>query len=197
MTAESPLTDRQVVTTLLDALDDPLIVPNLGSNTTVLMREGPRDADFYLWGAMGLTHSIAYGVALARPERTVLALDGDGSLLMGLGGLATIGTARPANLLHVVLDNGVWGNTGGQATHTSWGARLEVAAEGCGYPVATRVTTREELTKAVDEYLSEPQLTLLLAPIRFADPGSAPAAPDPVMIKRAFMRECLDEGAAR
>jgi sulfopyruvate decarboxylase subunit beta len=106
---------------------------------------------------------------------------------MGLGGLATIGTERPRNLLHVVLDNAAWGNTGGQPTHTARGVRLEAAAAACGYPVTSRTPTVAEFRAAIREFACKPDCTLILAPIEYVPVGRGPIPPDPVGIKRRFM----------
>ena len=81
---------------------------------------------------MGLASSIGLGLAMARPDLRVFVLDGDGSLLMNLGSLATIGWMRPANLVLIVWDNGAYGTTGGQDTATAHGADLEAAARAMG-----------------------------------------------------------------
>src|SRR5690606_25141592 len=73
-----------------------------------------RPENFYMIGSMGLASAIGVGLALARPDRRVVVFDGDGNLLMGLGTLALVAAVAPANLVHVVLDNGVYGSTGGQ-----------------------------------------------------------------------------------
>lgn len=181
---------REIIDVLLGALDEPLIVPNLGSNTSALMAAGPRDDDLYLWGGMGLTHSIALGVALARPDRQVVALDGDGSLIMGLGGLATIGAEAPPNLLHVVLDNAAWGNTGGQPTHTASTTSLADVARGCGYPSVSDTDDLDGVRDAVAKFAASPGLAMVVVHIPFEDVGPAPTPPEPVAIKRRFMDAC-------
>ena len=98
--------------------------------------------DLYLVGALGSVLAVAHGVALARPDMKVIVLDGDGSLLMGLGALATVGHLQPGNLLHVVFDNGVHDSTGGQptASHTS---DLAAIARACGYRSARTLTDED------------------------------------------------------
>jgi thiamine pyrophosphate-dependent acetolactate synthase large subunit-like protein len=185
--SESPVTYDAVIGEIYDSIEDPVLIPNLGSNTAVAMAAKYVDSALYMWGGMGLTHSIGLGVALARPERNVVILDGDGSLLMGLGGLATIGTERPRNLLHVVLDNAAWGNTGGQPTHTARGLRLEAVAAACGYPVTCRTATAGQFRAAVGGFVRSPDCTLILAPIEYVPVGRGPITPDPVGIKRRFV----------
>lgn len=123
---------RELVRALIDAAPDALVVSGLGSPSYDLFAAGDRDFNFYLWGAMGGTASLALGLALAQPERSVISLTGDGEQLMGIGSLATIGAARPRNLTLVVLDNGSYGETGGQASHTALGTDLVAVARGCG-----------------------------------------------------------------
>src|SRR3954453_12196681 len=109
------------------AADAP-IVASLGHPAYDLFIAGDRPQNFYTWGSMGIASSIGLGLALARPELRVFVLDGDGSLLMNLGSLATIGLLQPANLVVVVMDNEEYAPTGGQATPTAAGADLEGAA---------------------------------------------------------------------
>ncbi len=104
---------------------------------------------------MGLVSSIGLGVALASPDRRVFVTDGDGSLLMNLGSLATIARQSPVNLVHIVWDNGMWHETGGQPTHTSTGTDLLRVAEGCGIGKTRRASTVEEFEEALDEAMRE------------------------------------------
>jgi thiamine pyrophosphate-dependent acetolactate synthase large subunit-like protein len=117
---------------LADRGDDLLVVPGLGSTTWDLAALGDNDCDFYMWGAMGGTAMIGLGLALAQPKRRVAVITGDGDMLMGLGSLATIGVQRPPNLAVIVFDNGVYGETGAQPSHTQNGADLVAVARACG-----------------------------------------------------------------
>ena len=110
-----------------------LVVAGLGTPAYDLFAAGDHDANFYLWGAMGGAAMIGLGLALARPDRPALVLTGDGEALMGLGALATIGAQKPANLVIVVLDNGRFGETGMQESHTSLGTDLPRVADSCGF----------------------------------------------------------------
>ncbi len=108
-----------------------LVVTGLGSTTWDAASLGDDDRNFYLWGAMGAAAMVGLGLALARPERRVLVVTGDGEMLMGLGALATIGLQRPTNLAIAVFDNGHYGETGMQASHTAEAVALTaVAARG-------------------------------------------------------------------
>src|SRR6185503_7791065 len=113
------------------------IVASLGHPAYDLYAAGDRPANFYTWGSMGLASSIGLGLAMARPDLRVFVLDGDGSLLMNLGSLATIGWTRLANLVVIVWDNQEYGTTGGQQTATAHGADLEAAARAMGTAAVT------------------------------------------------------------
>jgi len=124
---------REAVAALLADRGDLLLVTGLGSPTYDAAAAGDHEANFYLWGAMGGAAMIGLGLAIARPERRVLVLTGDGEMLMGLGSLATIAARQPANLSIVVLDNGRYGETGAQHSHTALGTDLAAVAQGCGW----------------------------------------------------------------
>lgn len=113
-----------------------------------------RPGNFYMIGSMGLAGSIALGAALARPERPVVVLDGDGNVLMGLGALAVIGSSRPPNLWHICLDNGVYASTGNQPTVAPQ-VRLEGIAREAGYRWSGRVDTLDELTRALPGFFAQ------------------------------------------
>ena len=121
-----------MATLLAGRRDDLLVVPGLGSTAWDLAAAGDDDRNFYLWGAMGGAAMIGLGLALAQPARRVAVITGDGEMLMGLGSLATIGIQRPKNLAVVVFDNGVYGETGMQPSHTQSGVDLLKVAGGCG-----------------------------------------------------------------
>jgi phosphonopyruvate decarboxylase len=123
---------RTFVATLLAATPDALVVTGLGSPAYDVFAAGDRDLNFYLWGAMGGAAALGLGLALAQPGRPVVVITGDGEQLMGLGSLATIGIKRPRNLSIVVLDNGHYGETGMQPSHTGQGVDLPAVAKGCG-----------------------------------------------------------------
>jgi thiamine pyrophosphate-dependent acetolactate synthase large subunit-like protein len=130
--SEATLDRRAAVAALLQERGGLLVVTGLGSPSYDVHAAGDSDANFYLWGAMGSAALIGLGLAQARPERTVLVVTGDGEQLMGMGGLATIGIARPKNLVIVVLDNGHFGETGMQRSHTGLGIEIADIAKACG-----------------------------------------------------------------
>ncbi|MBI2166380.1 MAG: hypothetical protein HYU29_08290 [Chloroflexi bacterium] len=140
---------------LVAHLTDQPVISNLGPATGDLFVAGDRPLNFYMWGALGVTSAVGLGVALATPDRKVLILDGDGSLLMGLGTLATIADQAPKNLVHIVWDNSQWAETGGQPTHTATVADLAAIARGAGVGKALRVERLEEFQEAVRRALQE------------------------------------------
>lgn len=123
---------REFVARLLAGLPQALVVTGLGSPTYDVFAAGDRDTSYYLWGAMGGAVPLGLGLALAQPRRQVVVITGDGELLMGIGSLATVGVKQPANLAIVVLDNGHYGETGMQSSHTGLGADLVAVARGFG-----------------------------------------------------------------
>ncbi len=124
---------REAVAALLADRRDLLVVTGLGSASYDVAACGDRAENFYLWGAMGGAAMAGLGLALARPDRRVLVITGDGEMLMGLGALATIAAAGIANLAIVVLDNRSYGETGAQPSHTAHGVDLAAIAKGCGW----------------------------------------------------------------
>ena len=123
---------RAVVATMLAGRDTLAVVSGLGAPTYDVAAAGDHPRNFYLWGAMGGAAMIGLGLALAQPDVPVLVITGDGEMLMGLGALATIGAQSPGNLSLLVLDNGLYEETGAQATHTALGTDLSEVARGCG-----------------------------------------------------------------
>ncbi len=108
-----------------------------------------RPSQLYMVGSMGCASSLGLGLALAQPHRRVIVLDGDGAALMRLGALPTLGWARPANLIHVVLDNESHASTGGQESH-SHSADLAAIAQASGYPRVVRGGLEAVLTGETD-----------------------------------------------
>lgn len=137
--AAASLDRREVVVSLIQRVPQVLVVSGLGSATYDLFAAGDRDRNFYLWGAMGGAAMIGLGLALARPQESVLVLTGDGEQLMGMGALATIGSQQPPNLTVMVLDNGHFGETGMQKSHTHLGTDLTAVAQACSLRDAFRV----------------------------------------------------------
>ena len=139
---------RAAVATLLADRGGLLVVSGLGSPTYDVFAAGDHDANFYLWGAMGGAAMIGLGLALAQPARPVAVFTGDGEQLMGLGGLLTIAVKRPGNLTVVVLDNGHYGETGMQMSHSGHGVDLAAIARSAGFGTVRTVGTPGEVAAA-------------------------------------------------
>jgi len=177
------MTRLEATRLIVELAGDAAIVASLGHPAYDLFAAGDRPQNFYTWGSMGLASSIGLGLALARPELRVIVLDGDGSLLMNLGSLATIGLLRPANLIVVVMDNEEYATTGGQPTPTAHGADLEGAARAMGIAAAATVRSEGELRGALDR---GPQSVFIVAKVKESPPTAKPPL-DCVFIKQRFM----------
>ena len=132
MSRSQMLRRREVVARLMRDRGDLVAISSLGSPTYDLAAAGDHDRNFYLWGAMGGAAMVGLGLALAQPKTPIVVFDGDGEALMGMGGFATIALKRPANLTLCILDNGLYGETGGQKSHTAGGTNLAEIARACG-----------------------------------------------------------------
>ncbi|MEO6223676.1 MAG: thiamine pyrophosphate-dependent enzyme [Vicinamibacterales bacterium] len=171
---------------LVTVLGDEPVIASLGHPAYDLFAAGDRAGNFYTWGSMGLASSIGLGLAMARPDRRVFVLDGDGSLLMNLGSLATIGWVQPANLIVIVWDNGEYGTTGGQDTATAHGADLEAAARAMGVAMTMTVRTGEEFDAGVAQARAEAGPWVIIAKVAESAPTAKPPL-DCVFIKQRFM----------
>lgn len=126
------LNRRKVVARIVRDRKDLVVISSLGSPTYDLAAAGDHDRNFYLWGAMGGASLIGLGLALAQPNTPVAVLVGDGEALMGMGAFATIALQKPNNLSIIVLDNGLYGETGAQLSHTASVTDLAAVAAACG-----------------------------------------------------------------
>ncbi len=190
----NPLERRTAVRQLLAQRGEALLVSGLGSPTYDVYSAGDSPANFYLWGAMGGAALMGLGLALAEPRRSVIVVTGDGEQLMGLGGLVTIATQAPKNLTVVVLDNGHYGETGMQPSHTGRGLELEAVASAMGFDEALRLKTMDPVREYAPS-LASPQNRLRLAVIPIAADETAKSLPprDGVYLKNRF-REHLGLG---
>jgi sulfopyruvate decarboxylase subunit beta len=152
-------------------LADRVVVTIMGATAAELQSLGHRPNFFYLQHAMGLASSMGLGIALAQPARQVVVLDGDGSVLMNLGGLTTLARYRPSNLLHVVFDNESLLSVGGFPTATGTGSDIAAMARAAGVPRAMSVDTLDAFTAAFDEALAARELTTLVAKVEAVGPS--------------------------
>lgn len=179
--------DRRVfVAELLAGAPDALVVTGLGSASYDVYAAGDRDENFYLWGAMGAAVPVGLGVALAQPNRSVVVVTGDGEQLMGLGSLATVGARRPANLTVVVLDNGHYGETGMQQSHTSRGTDLVAVARGCGIADAFLVSEPRQVRCVLGRIGARSGPTFAQVLISAEEPPRALPPRDGVFVKNRF-----------
>jgi len=162
------------------------VIGGIGNTNFDLWMTGQRPQNFYMLGSMGLACPIALGVTLAQPGRGVVALEGDGSLLMQLGCLATIGTLQPPNLLIVVMDNASYQITGAQPTATASGVDLVAVAQVSGLPSSHWAADEAMFEHLVDRYLHEPGPHLIAARID-GKPATGTTERDPVAIRQRFI----------
>ena len=166
---------------------DEAVIGGIGNANFDLWASGQRAQNFYMLGSMGLTIPIAFGVAIAQPQRHVVALEGDGSLLMQLGCLATVAMRAPNNLTMVVWDNGIYQITGGQPTASATTADLVAIARGAGIARSAWAADEEDFDRLFAIALKDGGPSLIVA--RIDDkPGVGTTDRDPVQIRERFMR---------
>ena len=177
---------RTFVSTLLKELPDALVVTGLGSATYDVFAAGDRDTNYYLWGAMGGSTSLGLGLALAQPSRSVVVITGDGEILMGIGSLASIAAKQPHNLTVIVLDNGHYGETGMQKSHTSLGTDLVAVAKGFGIGTAYSVNSVDRCASIAERSKARDGTTFVQVFIEANEPPRALPPRDGVHIKNRF-----------
>jgi thiamine pyrophosphate-dependent acetolactate synthase large subunit-like protein len=146
---------RAVVARLMQDRQDLIVISSLGAPTYDLAAAGDHPRNFYLWGAMGGAAQMGLGLALAQPDVPIAVLVGDGEMLMGMGGFATIAQQAPTNLSILILDNALYGETGGQQSHTASqgnrpGVDLAAVAAACGIPDCRTLTEEAELASLAE-----------------------------------------------
>jgi sulfopyruvate decarboxylase subunit beta len=155
---------------LYDRLADCVVVTIMGAVAVELQSLGHRPNHFYLQHAMGLASSMGLGLALALPNRQVVVIDGDGSALMNLGGLTTLGRYRPGNLVHLVFDNESLLSVGGFPTATATGSDLAAIAAGAGVPRTSTVHDIDTLLTAFDAAREARELSTIVAKVAAEGP---------------------------
>jgi thiamine pyrophosphate-dependent acetolactate synthase large subunit-like protein len=164
---------------------DEAVIGGIGNANFDLWASGQRPQNFYMLGSMGLTIPIAFGVALAQPQRHVVALEGDGSLLMQLGCLSTVAMQAPKNLTIVVWDNGIYQITGGQPTASAAAADLVAIARGSGLANSAWASDEDDFDRLFAEALKGgPSLIAVRIDNK---PGVGTTDRDPVQIRARFM----------
>ena len=171
---------------LVAKLKEEAVVAGIGNTNFDLYSAGHRPQNFYMLGSMGLACPIALGVALAQPERGVIALEGDGSILMALGCLTTIGMVKPRNLTIIIMDNGLYQITGKQPTATQRSADIVAIARGAGIE-SEWVRDERHFEQLIGRRFDQGGPILLAAKID-DQPGVAETPRDPALIRNRFMR---------
>jgi len=155
-----------------DRLSDSAVVTIMGAVAAELQSIGHRPNFFYLQHAMGLASSVGLGIALSKPSIPVIVFDGDGSLLMNLGGLSTLARYRPKNLIHVVFDNESLLSVGGFPTATGTCTRLAEVAAAAGVPRTACATSIDEFVKEFADAQRAGELTTLVAKVEAVGPAA-------------------------
>ncbi|CAN5790765.1 thiamine pyrophosphate-dependent enzyme [soil metagenome] len=175
----------QRVVDLVD--DDTVLVSGIGNATFDLRAlAGDRPLNFYMLGSMGQAISIGLGLAVAQPDRPVVVMEGEGSVLLNMSALATIGMVAPPNLTLVIWDNEQWQITGGQTLSTATTCDLAAVARACGTEYAATPMTAEEFEQAVRFAVDAPGPHAIVTKVA-PTPGLTPQRDDPVAIKLRFM----------
>ncbi|HEY0141169.1 MAG TPA: thiamine pyrophosphate-dependent enzyme [Thermoanaerobaculia bacterium] len=176
---------HDAIAAVLGRVNDALVVTANGWISREACAINDRRENFYMLGSMGLASSIGLGLALTHPERRVIVLDGDGNLLMALGALAMVAEQRPANFVHVVLDNEIYGSTGGQRS-LSKEVELDAIARAAGYAHVRRIEGLLDLDVLEEMMAAHGPVFLLIKIAPLAD-GIAPRVPhEPERIAQRF-----------
>ena len=188
LTSTSSLDRRLAVQTLLQDRQDLLVVTGLGSPSYDVFAAGDHDNNYYLWAAMGSAATIGLGIANSQPNRKVLVITGDGEMLMGVGALATIAAQQPGNLSIAVLDNGHYGETGMQLSHTGQGIQLDKIADACGFEHCVQVTNMDGINSLRHHIHTNKTLSFATIKISSSTPPRALPPRDGVHIKNRFRK---------
>ena len=185
--AVSALDRRQAVARLLAGRDRHLlVVTGLGSPAYDVMAAGDDDRNFYLWGAMGGAAMVGLGLARAQRDKSVLVVTGDGEAMMGLGALATIAVQKPPNLTVVVLDNGRFGETGMQASHTGLGVEIDRVAASLGFAWTQAATVLADLDALREKIAARAGPGLAVVKVAAENPPRVLPPRDVVHLKNRF-----------
>ena len=198
MSAQEPATGGRNSAKLMNRFDltrrlvarlhgEEALVGGIGNTNFDLWASGRRPQNFYMLGSMGLACPIALGVALAQPRRRVVAIEGDGSILMQLGCLGTIAMLGQKNLAIVIMDNGIYQITGGQPTLTASGTDIVAVARGAGLAKSAWAADEADFERRIERALAEDGPWLIAARIDASAPAQETER-DPAQIRDRFMR---------
>ena len=174
-----------VLKTLIPLISDELVVTNIGLPSQEMHLLDDQPTNFYMLGTMGLASSIGLGLAMAQPKK-VIAIDGDGSVLMNLGTLPTIANNQVPNFILLIIDNGSYGSTGDQMTYAGMRTSLAEVAKACGCDHVVECAA-EDTAAAVEGALAAEQTTVIVSKCESGNIKVPVIELDPVMIKERFM----------
>ena len=176
---------HELLKRLLPTLADELVVCNIGLPSQELHDLDDRATNFYMLGTMGLASSIGLGLALAQP-RTVVAIDGDGSVLTNLGTLSTIGNNPTDNFVLLIVDNGSYGSTGDQPTYAGKRTSLAAVASACGCEHVIECSA-EDTPDALRDAIAARRTTVIVSKCESGNVKVPVIRHDPVVIRQRFM----------
>ncbi len=179
-----------IIKILMEYIKDELIISNIGFPSKELYKLKDRNENFYMLGSMGLCSSIGLGVALSTPNKKVISIDGDGSVLMNLGTLSTIGHTKPNNYILLIVDNGAYGSTGNQKTHTN-NTKLEEIAKACNI-TTIKTENEKELREGIIKALNNNETTIIVAKAMPYNEKTENIKIPPEVIKYRFMN-CINK----
>ena len=179
-----------VLKTLIPLISDELVVTNIGLPSQEMHLLDDQPTNFYMLGTMGLASSIGLGLAMAQPKK-VIAIDGDGSVLMNLGTLPTIANNQVPNFILLIIDNGSYGSTGDQTTYAGMRTSLAEVARACGCDHVVECAA-EDTAAVVEAALGAEQTTVIVSKCESGNIKVPVIELDPVMIKERFMASVAD-----
>ncbi len=186
---------RSVVHRILKDRGDAAVVTGIGNASHDVASAGDDDRNMYLFGIMGGAAMVAFGIAVAQPERRVVVITGDGELLAGIGSLATIGVEKPKNLSIVVIDNQAYGATGNQHTHTARGVDLVGIAAASGFDRTALITDNKALEAAIDDIYNKPGPNFAVVKVMTKTGARVTVPNDGTRISRRFRKAVAGEDA--
>ncbi len=194
MSTDFILDRRDAVPALISCHQDFLIVAGL-AGTAKDMASLTQDANhlFAMAGAMGAAAMLGLGLALAQPEKKILVVTGDGELLMNIGSLATIALMNPANLSILCVDNGHYGETGYQRSHTSFATDLEQIAQGAGITATRTISTPDEIASGAQLLREANATSFVVLRVKPTPPPAVKRNMDPSACRHRFRNALLAE----
>jgi sulfopyruvate decarboxylase subunit beta len=176
-----------VLESLVPVISEHLVVCNIGAPSQELFALDDRPNNFYMLGTMGLCSSIGLGLAMTQPK-TVVAIDGDGSVLTNLGTLATIGNHTCNNYVLLIIDNGSYGSTGDQPTYTGGKTSLSAVAKACGCENVVECTA-EDAADVVGAAIDRKEMTIIVCKCESGNVSVPVIEMNPIVIRERFMEQ--------